>query len=139
MTIRTKDEARAWRKQFEKVLLVVPDKEASSCAELYPTMKYDGGLIAYKTRINWNGVLKQAAVDLWDMEENNPDNNPDLWNDVEYKNGIRIIPSQIPATNPFGYDELGLWEDGFVYKSKLQTNVYTPAQYPLGWELQENI
>lgn len=136
MPIRTKEEARAWRKQLEAALPVVPDKEASVCVGLYPSMKYDGKLIPYKTRINWNGALKMAAQDLWDIEENNPDNNPILWTDINYRDGVRVIPDPITAAEAFGMDELGWW-DGSIYKSKLAVNVHTPKQHPDGWELQE--
>ena len=45
---------------------LVDDKTASITPELYGKMKYDGALIEHGTRINWHGVLKRAAVDLWD-------------------------------------------------------------------------
>ena len=136
MPIRTAEEARAWRKQLETALPVVPDKEASACADLYPVMRYDGKRIPYKTRINWNGWLMQAAVDLWDTKENDPDHAPTLWVKINYKDGVRVIPDPITAAEAFGMDELGWW-DGSIYKSKLATNVHTPEQYPDGWELQE--
>ena len=53
-----------------------------------------------------------------------------------YKDGVRVIPDVISAAEAFALDELGWW-DGAIYKSKIPANVYTPAQYPDGWELQE--
>lgn len=136
MSIRTVEEARAWRKQLETALPVVPDKEASACVDLYPTMKYDGSLIPYKTRINWNGALKMAALDIYDTEGNNPDNAPTLWTDINYRNGVRVIPEQFTAADAFALGELGWW-DGGIYKSLIAANVHTPVDYPAGWELQE--
>lgn len=135
MLIRTVEEARAWRAQLETALPVVPDKEASACVDLYPVLKQDGSLIKAGTRINWNGWLKQAAVDLWDIEENDPDHAPALWIKIEYKDGVRVIPDPITAGEVFKMDELGWW-DGNIYKSKLAANAYTPEQHPDGWELQ---
>ena len=60
------------------------DKQASEVASLYPGMKYDGSLIKAGTRINHGGVLFKAAVDLWDTEENNPENAPTLWEEIQY-------------------------------------------------------
>lgn len=137
MPIRTVEEARAWRAQLDKALPAVPDKEASACADLYPVMRYDGKLIPYKTRINWNGALKMAALDIYDTEENNPDNAPALWTDINYRNGARVIPETFTAADAFALDELGWWK-GDIYKSLLNSNVYTPEQYAAGWELQEN-
>lgn len=135
MLIRTVEEARAWRAQLETALPVVPDKEASACADLYPVMRYDGKLIPYKARINWNGTLKMAAQDLWDIEENNPDNNPLLWTDINYRYGVRVIPEQFTAADAFALGELGWWK-GQIYKSGMNGNVYTPDAQPLVWELQ---
>ena len=136
MIVRTAEEARAWRAQLEKALPAVPDKDASGCVDLYPTLKQDGRLIKAGTRINWGGWLKQATVDLWDTEENDPDHAPTLWVKINYKDGVRVIPDVISAAEAFALDELGWW-DGAIYKSLIAANVYTPDAYPQGWELQE--
>ena len=136
MIVRTVEEARKWRAQLEKALPAVPDKDASGCVDLYPTLKHSGKLIRAGTRINWGGWLKQATVDLWDTEANDPDHAPDLWVKINYKDGVRVIPDVISAAEAFALDELGWW-DGTIYKSKIPANVYTPEQYPDGWELQE--
>ena len=136
MIVRTAEEARVWRAQLEKALPAVPDKDASGCVDLYPTLKHDGSLIKAGTRINWGGWLKQATVDLWDTEANDPDHAPNLWVKINYKDGVRVIPNVISAAEAFALDELGWW-NGAIYKSLIAANVYTPEQYPNGWEIQE--
>ena len=136
MIVRTVEEARVWRARLDKALPAVPDKDASGCVDLYPTLKQDGNLIKVGTRINWGGWLKQATVDLWDTEENDPDHAPGLWVKINYKDGVRVIPDVISAAEAFALDELGWW-DGAIYKSLIAANVYTPDAYPQGWELQE--
>ena len=136
MIVRTAEEARAWRAQLDKALPAVPDKDASGCVDLYPTLKQGGKLIKAGTRINWGGWLKQATVDLWDTEANDPDHAPDLWVKILYKDGVRVIPDVISAAEAFALDELGWW-NGAIYKSLIAANVYTPDAYPQGWELQE--
>ena len=136
MIVRTAEEARVWRAQLDKALPAVPDKDASGCVDLYPTLKQGGKLIRAGTRINWGGWLKQATVDLWDTEANDPDHAPDLWVKILYKDGVRVIPDVITAAEAFALDELGWW-DGAIYKSLIAANVYTPDAYPQGWELQE--
>ena len=101
---------------------------------LFDGMRYDGSLISAGTRINWHGTLKQAAVDLWDEEQNSPDNAPTLWVDIVYREGIRIIPETFTAAQAFALDELGWWQE-HVYRSTIAANVYTPDQYAAGWEL----
>ena len=136
MIVRTVEEARVWRAQLDKALPAVPDKDASGCVDLYPTLKQDGNLIKVGTRINWGGWLKQATVDLWDTEENDPDHAPGLWVKINYKDGVRVIPDVISAAEAFALDDLG-WRDGAIYQSLQAANVYTPDAYPQGWELQE--
>lgn len=112
------------------------DKQASEVSSLYPEMTYGGELIKAGTRINHNGVLYKAAVDLWDREENAPENAPALWEEIQYHEGIRIIPEVITAAGAFALGELGFWKaDGKTYKSLIEANVYTPATYPQGWEV----
>lgn len=109
------------------------DKIASQTPELFDKLNENGELVPVGTRINWNGVLKRASVDLYDTKENNPDNAPTLWEDIEYKEGYRIIPKTITVGTAFSKDELGWWNDT-LYKSLLDNNVWTPEQNPSGWE-----
>lgn len=125
--------ARTLRKIIEKAAVSLDDKTASEGAMLFPRLKQSGELIPAGTRINWNGTIKKAAVDLWDTNENNPDNAPDLWADIAYKDGYRFIPEVITVTEAFAKDELGWWKDT-LYKSKVDNNVYTPEQYADNWE-----
>lgn len=113
---------------------LVDEKTASIAPELYDRLKEDGSLVKAGTRINWDGVLKKAAVDLWDTKENNPDNAPTLWKDIQYRAGHRIIPAVITVTSAFSKGETG-WGDDVLYRSLVDNNVYTPKQYPPNWEV----
>ena len=132
----TRAEALKMRANVELAAKLQEDKDASDSAWMYPKMKYDGSLIAYKDRINWNGAVKQAAQDLWDREENNPDNAPNLWDDIEYYLGIRVIPEIITAGKTFKKGEQGWWH-GVLYESKYDNNAYNPEQWPDGWIIVE--
>ena len=129
-------EALKLRAIIETAVASLDDKTASTAPTLFPRLKQDGSLIKAGTRINYNGSIKRAAVDLWDTADNSPDNAPTLWEDILYRDGYRIIPDVITAGTAFALDELGWWGDK-LYKSLLSANVYTPEQYPNGWELQE--
>lgn len=130
----TRERAKELRGVIEKAAVSLDDKTASSGVELFPALTGDGSLVAAGTRINWNGALKRAAVDLWDTAENTPDAAPTLWEDIAYRDGIRIIPETITAGLAFANGELGYWGDA-IYKSLLDANVWTPTQNPSGWEL----
>lgn len=113
-----------------------PDSLASLSISLYPELKYDNSLIKAGTRINWNGAIKRAAADLWDTEINNPENAPTLWEDINYKEGYRIIPEVISVGAAFALDECGWWND-VLYKSLIDNNVWTPVANPGGWAMVE--
>lgn len=127
-------EALKLRAIVEQAAVSLDDKTASEAAMLFPRLKQNGALVAVGTRINHNGVIKRAAVDLWDTPENNPDNAPALWEDISYKDGYRIIPETITAGTAFENDECGWWK-GTLYRSLISANVYTPEQYAAGWEV----
>ena len=121
---------------MEQAAASLDDKTASTAATLFPRLKEAGELVKAGTRINWNNVIKKAAVDLWDTQGNNPDNAPTLWSDIPYKDGYRIIPDIITVSTAFALEECGWWQ-GVLYRSRVAANVYTPAQYPDNWERVE--
>lgn len=133
----TVERARELRAMIEKAAGAgLDDKDGSAAVELYPILKGGGALVSAGTRINWKGSLKRAAVDLWDTAENTPEAAPTLWEDVLYKNGVRVIPETITVGLAFAKDELGYWGDD-LYKSLVDANVYTPEQYAQNWERVE--
>ena len=130
--------AREVRAAMDNAANVLTDADASNSVLLYPTLKGDGSLIKTGTRINWNGTLKRAAVDLWDTTENTPDVATDIWEDINYKNGYRIIPETITVGLAFSKGEIGWWGD-VLYKSIYDgANVWTPEQYAAAWEVVTN-
>lgn len=132
------ERAKELRKIIESVMEAQDDKTASKAAEFYPKMALDGKLIKAGTRINWNGKVMKAAADLWDREENSPENVPALWAELGFVFGVRIIPEIITAAEAFALGECGFWkQDGKIYKSIIDSNVFTPIDYPDGWEEQK--
>ena len=127
------ENARQLRKIIEQASASLNDATASEAPELFVTLKYDNKLISAGTRINWQGTIKRAAADLWDMEINNPINAPALWEDINYKEGYRIIPETITAGTAFSLGEIGWWKDE-KYRSLIDNNVWTPDLYAPSWE-----
>ena len=130
-----KELALKLRPYIEQAAQSLDDQTASDAAELFPRLRQNGSLIAAGTRINWNGTVKRAAVDLWDNAGSTPDAAPTLWEDLAYRDGIRIIPETITAGTAFSLNECGWWGD-VLYRSIYNgANVWTPEQYPDGWEM----
>lgn len=139
----TRNQAEKLRELIVKSSVSLSDQEASEGVELFPKMKYSGELIHVGTRINWNGIVKKAAVDLWDTGENNPDNAPTLWEDIDYIDGIRKIPITdsgiFNATLAFAENEEGYSTvDNSIYISNVNGNVYTPQLVPSNWKKKNN-
>lgn len=130
------ERAAIQRANILKAVLSLDDQDASRTPELFDKLAENGALVKVGTRVNWKGKLKRAAVDLWDTAENNPDNAPALWEDINYRDGIRIIPEVITVGLAFSKDELGWWGDA-LYKSLVDNNVYTPEAHAPNWELVE--
>ena len=128
------EKARKMRAAMETAAVSLDDATASTAPELFPRLKGDGSLVKAGTRICWGGTLKRAAVDLWDNAENTPDVAPTLWEDVLYRDGIRIIPETITVGLAFSKGEKGWWGD-VLYASTIDANVWTPDAYPAGWEI----
>ena len=126
--------ARKLRPLIEKAATSLDDQTASEGVQLFPSLKQDGSLVNAGTRINWNGKLMRAASGLWDRPENNPDNAPSLWEEINYRSGYRVIPETITAGTAFAKGERGWWGD-VLYESVYDgQNVWTPDQYPSGWK-----
>lgn len=130
------------RRSIDKASVYLSDAQASTAIALYPTLACDDvqtaetALVRAGTRINWNGQLKRAAVDLWDCKANCPDNAPALWEDINYKDGFRVIPDTITPGLAFYKNEVGWWADA-LYESTIDNNVWTPEQAPSLWEVYD--
>ena len=131
----TRGEAQKLIADIVKLREAATDTQASLAVSVYPTLKQDGSLIKSGTRINHNGTIIRAAVDLYDTETNSPENAPTLWEALNYKDGYRIIPEVITVGTAFSKGELGWW-NGELYESLVNSNVYTPDQYAPNWSKQ---
>lgn len=127
------ERARRLRPYITQAAQSLDDKTVSEAPGLLPTLTGDGSLIKSGTRINWRGQIKRASADLWDTEQNTPDAAPSLWEDIQYRQGYRIIPETITAAAAFAKGERGWWQDT-LYESLLSANVWPPAVNPDGWK-----
>lgn len=132
----TRNEAIRLRAIVEQAAASLDDQTASEAAALYPRLKRDGALIKAGTRVNWNGTIKRAAVDLWDTESNDPANAPALWEDIAYRQGYRIAPEVFTSTNAASKGER-MWFGDELYESLRDGNNWPPSVSPDSWELVE--
>ena len=122
------------RPLIEKAAVSLDDQNASEGVQLFPRLQRDGRLVKAGTRVNWHGMIKRAAVDLWDTRANDPDHAPTLWEDIGYRAGFRIAPDAFTSTNAAVRGEY-LWFGDILYQSLMDGNVFTPSQAPEAWEM----
>ena len=125
-------EAKAMRAAIVAGSQSLDDKTASTVPKLFPVLTGSGQAVSAGTRINWKGQVKRAAVTLWDREDQNPDNAADLWEDLDFVDGIRKITDVITAGLAFALGELG-WRNGQIWESLIDGNVWTPEEFDAGW------
>ncbi len=132
----TREEAQNFIDSIVLMREAAHDKDASRCVACYPVLSGGGGLVKSGTRIQWCGKLMRAAVDLWDRPENTPDKATNLWEEIQYKDGYRIIPSPITVGTAFSKGERGWW-NGILYESRIDNNVWTPSDSMAQWKKVE--
>lgn len=136
--VTAQGEVTAKTSKLRSIATALPDELAVQHPDLYDPMLYTGEPITAGTRINWRGSIAKANVTLWDREDNDPEHAPDLWTVLQVQGGHRVIPNPIPATETFAPGEIGLWEDGKLYKSiHPSPHAWTPGDYPAAWEVYE--
>ena len=113
------------------------DAIASTAPELFPRLKEDGALVKAGTRICHGGKVLVVSADLWDTAENSPDAAPNLYEELEYIDGIRKIPDVITVAKKFSKGEKGIDADDVIWVSLYNDNVYTPTQFRSNWEVYE--
>ncbi len=138
----TREKANKFRELVLKGAVALSDADVSTAPEVLRRLCGDGSLVEAGERINWNGSVKRAKTALWDTAENDPDAAPDLWDDIDYVDGVRKIPVSdsgiFDATLAFSEGEPGYSTvDDTVYISFVNGNVYTPQLVPGNWILRE--
>lgn len=111
------------------------DAERSNAVLLHDSWQsnrhYASGDVVRRGEALYRCLIEHDAQPSW-----TPEDASSLWAKIMYRDGIRIIPDVIEATQAFALDERGWWGD-VLYKSLIAANVYTPEQYPAGWEAVE--
>lgn len=134
---KAQTEQSAMRAVMDKVCPLLDDAQASTVIELYAPYPNDGSPIKAAARVNWHGKLVRAKVDLWATDENNPDNAPDLWEGIKYRDGYRVLTGPITASNPVQPGEK-CWEGGVLYECVYHVAcTYRPSEYAPAWEAVE--
>ena len=124
------------KEKLDSIASELPDEVAVKHPEIYPELKRDGSAVAADTRINWRGKVAKAKVTLWDREDQDPDNAPELWDILTFcGSGYREIPETITTELAFAEGEIGYWPpNGKHYRAVRNGVLHNPEVYPRDWE-----
>lgn len=132
------ERARALRAKIEELATDhIEDSEAADFSELFPA--WDGNGKAYTTgdRLRCAGTIYKVLQDHTSQADWNPEAAPSLFAEVLIPDPD-VIPvwMQPDSTNPYMMGDKVHYpdEDGPVYESTIDSNVWSPADYPAGWK-----
>lgn len=136
-----RNEAIRMREIIEMAMEGVADKEGAEAVTLFSSAPdgdawWDGHLIEAGKRIRFGNQLYRANNALYAHRHYAPDQAPELWEAIQYRDGYRVITGPIPAFNPVADGEM-VWLGDTLWKniSGISTT-YLPSEYPAGWEKQ---
>ena len=132
----TRQEAKNFINNFLILRDNISDELASLVPDLFPSLKENGDDIDTGARYKWNGKIKKAKKNCYDIREDNPENTPDNWEDLDYEDGFRTTSSVFAKNQEFGKGDYG-FKKGVLYKSKIDNNGWDPELYPDYWEIVE--
>lgn len=135
-------EAIRMREIIEMAMEGVADKEGAEVVTLFSSAPdgdawWDGHLMEAGARIRFGNQLYRANNALYAHRQYAPDQAPDLWEAIQYRDGYRVIGGAISAANPVQPGEI-VWIRDTKWKnvSTIATS-YLPTEYPAGWEMAE--
>lgn len=133
------DRARQLRATIEGLSVNLDDEDAIGSAELFPNWQVGK---AYKTgeRVRYLGVLYKVLQDHTSQIDWTPDAAVSLFARVLIPDP-EVIPVwvQPDSTNPYMTGDKVYYpdENGSIYISKIDNNVWSPEAYPAAWEIVE--
>ena len=123
------------REIIEKASANLTDEDALSAVELFP--KWEAGK-AYEAndRVLYDGKLYKVNQSHTSQEDWTPENTPALFSEVAMPGEIPVWKQPIGSSDAYNKGDQVHYptEDDPVYESLIDGNVWSPADYPQGWE-----
>lgn len=126
--------ARRLRPLIEKAAQSLDEADALEAVQLYPRWSADGAYAA-GDRVQHDGKLYRILQQHTAQADWSPDKAPSLF--AEVLPGQEDTPigewKQPDSTNPYMIGDRVTY-NGKVYESIIDNNVWSPADYPAGWQ-----
>lgn len=133
--IKTEDAAE-FRSTVNEIIGTLSDEQAIAAPVLFPVWQAD---VAYKAgdRVRYEGKLYKVLQDHNSQLDWEPISAPSLFASLltDKEEPENILPWVQPdSTNAYSIGDKVLFE-GATYESLIDNNVWSPADYPAGWNL----
>ena len=127
------ERARALRPYIEKAAISLTDEDALQAVELFPQWVVEHAYLVGE-RLQYNGVLYRVVQAHTSQADWTPDITPALFVAVSLDEWPEFVqPTGVHDAYNKG-DKVTF--NGKHYISLIDTNVYSPAAYPAGWQEQ---
>lgn len=129
------EQARQLRKQWQQLLTANDDTTIIDCEDLVDSWQADTEYVVDDIR-KFDGQVYRCVQAHTSQIGWEPSQTPALWAIKHTKNKDKPKPFVQPtgAHDAYMLDEAVLF-DGKVYISIIDNNVYSPIDYPTGWEI----
>lgn len=131
----TREQALAYRRKIERAAEAQTDEQALESVELFTQWAtLIGTPVEAKKRVQDGGILYECIQAHTPQADWHPKDTPALWKEVS----IEEWPEWVQPTGAQDAYNRGdkVTFEGQHYVSLIDGNVWSPAAYPAGWELQ---
>ena len=130
------NKARLFRRKTENLAENLDDIEAVDYKDLFATWDGNGVVYTVGTRVRYDGVLYKVLIEHTSQGDWTPPAAPSLFAVVLIPDP-EVIPVwvQPDSTNPYMTGDKVHYpdENGAVYESLIDNNIWSPEAYPAGW------
>ena len=120
------------REIIEKASVNLSDEDALSAVELFPTWEA-GKAYEANARVLYGGKLYKVNQSHTSQADWTPDATPALFSEVAMPNEIPDFRQPTGAQDAYNKGDKVRF-NGAIYESLIDGNVWSPADYPQGWE-----
>lgn len=131
----TREKALALRALIERATASLDDGAALAGVELFPAWQADRSY-AVDDRVRFAGKLYRCVQAHTSQAAWSPELTPALWTALAAPGEIPVWRQPSGAQDAYNKGDRVRWpdENGAVYESLIDANVYSPEAYPAGWK-----
>jgi hypothetical protein len=122
------------QRALDSVLEILTDEQAESVPDAFPAWMA-GTAYAVGARVRYEGDLYKCVQAHTSQADWAPDATPALWARIGEPGEVPVWVQPTGAQDAYGKGDRVLYPDadGSVYESTIDSNVWSPDDYPQGW------